>query len=70
MSELAEDITTLTYTNPKGATYHRKIVRIPANEAPVSKMYRLAAANAREFARVFPKDALRIVQEEILDKQK
>jgi len=42
---------------------------IKSNETPASKLYRLAAANAREFAREFPTAAMEIVRQEILDKR-
>ncbi len=44
--------------------------RVPANETPAAKMYRLAKALVREFAKEHPKDTLEIVQQEILDKRK
>lgn len=45
----------------------REIVRVPRNETPDAKLYRVIVATVRQFATEYPVEAKRIV-EEIVDK--
>ena len=42
-----------------------RVIRVPKNETPEAKLYRVVVATVRVFAREYPAEIMRIVKEEV-----